>query len=168
MNHWRVTGSKEKQEETPLKKVEAKKSILDHWRKLEVKEGQQESFESWKERRSQKTKRKASDTDTIELTDTSTLHVKKCRSENLKLKLNLTNLNCSNSEKGGNVDRLAGGLGQVEVRADGGDGVGLAVVDVTSARAADNCLKQTSNRGWENFLAERLSSEKAGCDYDLK
>ena len=54
------------------------------------------------------------------------------------------------------------------LRADGGDGVGLAMVDATSARAANNCLKQTSDRGWEIFLAARPNSEKAGCNYDLK
>ena len=168
LNKWRVEGSKEKHEETPEKQAEAKKSILDRWKKLEEKEGQQESYETWKERRSQQNKRKASDSDTMDSTDMNTLHGKKYRSENLKIKFNLTNLNCSNSKKNSNVGRVAGGQGQVEVRADGGDGVGLAMVDVTSARAADPSAKQTSSRGWENFLAKRLSREKAGCGNDLK
>ena len=103
-----MEGSKGKQEDTPEKQVEAKKSILDRWKKLEEKEGQQESFESWKERRSQQNKRKASDSDTIDSTDTNTLHDKKCRSENLNIKLNLTNLTCPNSKKHSNVDRGAG------------------------------------------------------------
>ena len=55
-----------------------------------------------------------------------------------------------------------------DVQAGGGDVVGLAVVDVTSARAADPSAKQTGSRGWENFLAKRLSREKAGCGNDLK
>ena len=53
LNKWMVEGSKEKHEETPEKQAEAKKSILDRWKKLEEKEGQQESYETWKECRSQ-------------------------------------------------------------------------------------------------------------------
>ena len=140
----------------------------DHWKKLEVKEGHQESYETWKERRSKQAKRKASDTDTIESTDRNTLHDKKCKSEKFNLNVKLTNLNCSNVEKGGNPDRLGGGHGQVGLRADGGDGNTLAMVDATSARATDNCLQQTSRRGWENFLAERMRNGKAVCNNDLK
>ena len=115
---WRVEGSKGKQEDTPEKQVEAKKSILDRWKKLEEKEGQQESYETWKERRSKQNKRKASDSDTIDSTEINTLHGKTCRSENLNKKINLTNLTCSSNKKQNcNVDRGAGVQGQADVQA---------------------------------------------------